>query len=98
MGEIIAQVEGSKGMYDITMGNDGVVYCSCWAWKMSKERPKTCKHLRQYFADKSTSVVKPTTPTPVPSVTGSGTTGKYSTAKELIDAVDDSMWNEEDGA
>jgi len=50
MGEVLAQIEGSKGMYDITMGRDGVVYCTCWAWKMSKETPKVCKHLTEYFA------------------------------------------------
>ena len=97
MGEVLARVEGSKGMYDITMGKDGVVYCSCWAWKMSKDRPKTCKHLRQFLVNKPFQTNQPTTPSPVPAVTGSGSTGKYNTAKDVINAVDASMWSEEEG-
>ena len=31
--------------YDIIKGGDGVIYCTCIAWKMHK----TCKHLQAYF-------------------------------------------------
>ncbi len=94
MGEVLARVEGSKGMYDITMGNDGVVYCACWAWKMSKERPKTCKHLREFLASKAKPKT-PTTPTPV-SVTA--TTGSMKTANEVISSVDPKTWDVEEGS
>jgi len=31
--------------YEIRLGKDGVVYCTCPAWKFSRGN-KTCKHLR----------------------------------------------------
>jgi len=36
---------GSKGQYEIRRGADGVVYCTCPAWRFG-HRP--CKHMRQY--------------------------------------------------
>ena len=47
MGKKLAVVAGSKGTYDITLGDDGVIYCTCWAWK----RNRTCKHLDRYHAE-----------------------------------------------
>ena len=31
--------------YEVRLGKDGVVYCTCPAWKFSRGA-KTCKHLR----------------------------------------------------
>lgn len=30
--------------YDVIQGNDGVIYCNCWQWKLNR----TCKHLEDY--------------------------------------------------
>ena len=41
-------------MYDICMGNNGHVYCTCPAWKNQKNkqpRERTCKHIRAFIAD-----------------------------------------------
>jgi len=48
MGHILKTVTSSSNPgkhYEITMGNDGVTYCTCMAWKMRK----TCKHLDAYL-------------------------------------------------
>ena len=34
--------------YDLVQAEDGVVYCTCPAWRFSKERPRSCKHLRMW--------------------------------------------------
>lgn len=47
MGRILDTVPSSSNpgkTYDIIEGKDGVIYCSCTAWKMRK----TCKHLKMW--------------------------------------------------
>ena len=54
MGDVLAEYESSSGRktYQILLGRDGVTYCNCPAWRFSKDRPRTCKHLDKYFAGK----------------------------------------------
>lgn len=35
--------------YEITVGKQGDIYCSCPSWKFSKDR--SCKHLKQFFSE-----------------------------------------------
>lgn len=49
MSQVLKTVTSSSNPgkhYDIIEGDDGIVYCTCTAWKMSKENPKNCKHLK----------------------------------------------------
>lgn len=44
--KLIRTWPGSKGaVYEFREGGDGIVFCTCSAWKFSRESPKTCKHL-----------------------------------------------------
>ena len=40
---------GSNLDYEIRLGKDGQVYCSCSSWRFSKKVPKTCKHLEEFL-------------------------------------------------
>lgn len=35
-------------VYELRIGTDGEVYCSCPAWKFSKARPRVCKHIQAW--------------------------------------------------
>jgi hypothetical protein len=38
-------------MYQVMMGEDGVVYCTCPAWRFQKGRSpseRVCKHIRRF--------------------------------------------------
>lgn len=53
LGPIIGQIKSSvpgHAPYDIRLGRDHRVYCSCPAWKYSKGPTKTCKHLKEFNA------------------------------------------------
>jgi hypothetical protein len=44
----LAEVIGSSGRtYEIRLGKDDNVYCTCWAWKKHRE----CKHLDEFWKD-----------------------------------------------
>lgn len=50
---ILATVPSSSNplkSYDIRLGKDGNVYCTCPAWKYQKKHPhdRTCKHLKAF--------------------------------------------------
>lgn len=47
IGRLLGHIKSSSNPnkeYDIRLGSDGVVYCSCTAWKMHK----WCKHLAEW--------------------------------------------------
>ena len=59
MAEILTTVPSGSNpnkTYDIIKGGDGVIYCTCTAWKMSKN----CKHLKAYHANECLEVIPQT--------------------------------------
>ena len=52
---ILATVPSSSNpfqTYDIRLGADANIYCTCPAWKFQKKHPhnRTCKHLKAFHA------------------------------------------------
>jgi hypothetical protein len=50
MGQVIRTWPSSKPgkQYELTMGDDGILYCTCMAWKFCKARPRICKHITEW--------------------------------------------------
>ena len=51
MGKAIQEVQSrsGNGTYNIVLGNDYRIYCTCKAWQFSRPPIKECKHLRELF-------------------------------------------------
>ena len=53
MGKAIKEITSTTGngtTYDIRLGEDYRIYCTCKAWQFSRPPIKECKHLRELFA------------------------------------------------
>ena len=96
MGRVLAEYEGTKmGTYHtITRGKDGVVYCSCWAWKKNR----TCKHLDRFFASAGAKGVNQQPVEVVPVQAPRDFNKPMKTAKDVMEAVDPTFWNVEKGS
>jgi len=51
MGKAIQEIESQNGngTYNIVLGNDYRIYCTCKGWQYSRPPIKECKHLRELF-------------------------------------------------
>ena len=51
MGKAIQEIQSQNGngTYNIVLGNDYRIYCTCKAWQFSRPPIKECKHLRELF-------------------------------------------------
>jgi len=103
MGTVLTEYEGTKPgtTHQIIRGADGVVYCTCWAWRMNK-RCKQCKHLDRFFAQYTNKQpVHCVSPYPYPKPKPKPTLPTHigvKCADDLISAVDPKFWNEKEGA
>ena len=48
---LITYVGANGGEWEIRLGKDQVVYCNCPAWRFSKKKPRSCKHLVLFRED-----------------------------------------------
>ena len=59
MGKDLTQVKSKTRdeTYDIVLGQDYRIYCTCKAWQFSKPPIKECKHLKELFRGNRESVM-----------------------------------------
>ena len=58
MGKVLSTVRSNSNpgkTYEIILGDDNVIYCTCWAWK----RTRTCKHLDMYMLSVKGKAITP---------------------------------------
>jgi predicted nucleic acid-binding Zn finger protein len=50
MGTVLRTWPSSRAgkVYELTLGDDNVLYCTCPAWRFTKKRPRTCKHIEAW--------------------------------------------------
>jgi len=50
---VMRSMSNPNKAYQVTLGEDGVVHCSCPAWRFQKLPPseRKCKHIRQFEAE-----------------------------------------------
>lgn len=46
--KVVASSSRPQVQHEIRWGGDGVVYCTCEAWKYSRSSVKNCKHLKAF--------------------------------------------------
>jgi hypothetical protein len=66
--------------YELCLGGDGVVYCKCRGWTMSKASPKQCTHTKKWHAKNGGA------PAPGPGATNGATKRKPAKARSKAKA------------
>jgi len=53
-GEVLERIKSSSSnaIYEVRLGKDGEIYCTCPGWRFSGRRnaPRTCKHLKKLMS------------------------------------------------
>ena len=59
MGKDLLEVKSKtkNGTYNIVLGQDYRIYCTCKAWQFSRPPIKECKHLRELFSVEGDKVI-----------------------------------------